>query len=404
MKLGLLGKLGRSIPMLTEALPMLASLPAGFMFNDAKDYPIRTGSSWDDEKEDILERANYLCERIIKNDPEELMQEAPKMIGREYQGEWAIYCCSMLSHALVNISILYPEKKDKCPALIAKMIDLVNTPTIREYDTMQWKEDAIDTLATSRKSHMTYISILAWMITNYKFAGGDGRYDNLLHSLCEALNRRMLTSEYDMNLLSFPYKPIWLPDMLVSLVALRNYGKLYDGKYSDTVEKWLVNAKTKWIHKSTGLLAGQLPGQSRRVKGIVIRGSHSGLNASYLTMVDEDFARQQYEAMKKHLRHEASLMGKKAVGVKEYLRQNPEFKMAPGDAGLVIKGISAGGTAFALGAATYFGDWEFRSQMLRTAEVAGGTVKEDRKRHYRLSEMFLVGEATALAMRTNVKR
>jgi len=404
MKLNILRRLGKSLPMIGEALPMLAQLPAGFLFNDAEDYPIRMEPSWEVEKEDILERANYLCERIIKKDPEELMQEAPKMIGREYQGEWAIYCCSMLTHALVNISILYPEKKAKCPELISRMIDLVNTPTIREYDTMQWKEDAIETLATSNKSHMTYISILAWMITNYKFVGGDGRYDSLLHSLCEALNRRMLASHYDMNLLSFPNKPIWLPDMLVSLVSLSNYGKLYNGKYGDTVSKWLANAKTKWIHKSTGLLAGQLPGQSRRVKGMVIRGSHSGLNTSYLTMVDEEFARQQYEAMKKSLRLEANFMGKKACGVKEYLRQSPEFKMAPGDAGLVIKGISAGGTAFALGAATYFGDWEFRSQMLRTAEIAGGTIKEDRKRHYRLSDMFLVGEATALAMRTNVRR
>lgn len=403
MKKGLLQLLGKGIPAIGEALPFLAKLPAGFIFNDAKDYPIRTQSSWDEEKEDILERANYLCERIIKDNPEALMQEAPKMIGREYQGEWAIYCCSMLTHALVNISILYPETKEKCPALIAKMIDLVNTPTIREYDTMEWKEDAMETLSGS-KHHMTYLSILAWMITNYKFVCDDTRYDDILHSICEALNRRMLESKYDMNLLSFPGKPIWMPDMLVTIVALTNYGKLYSGKYSDTLEKWLTNARTKWIHKGTGLLSGQLPGQSRKMRGMVVRGSHSGLIASYLTMVDDDLARQQYEAMKKVLRHEVMFMGKKVCGIKEYLRQSPGFKMMPGDAGLIVKGISAGGTAFALGALTYFEDWEFRSQLLRTAEIAGGTIKEKRKRHYRIAEMFLVGEATALAMRTNVKR
>lgn len=41
---------------------------------------------------------------------------------------------------------------------------------------------------------------------------------------------------------------------------------------------------------------------------------------------------------------------------------------------------------------------------LRTAELAGGTIKEKGKRHYTIADMFLVGEATALAMRTNVKR
>ena len=360
------------------------------------------GIDWEAEREDILERANWLCKKIIVA-PEALMNEAPSMIGREFQGEWAIYCCSMLTHALANISFLYPDKGGKCPELIAKMIDIVNTPTIREYDTMQWKEDAMQTL-DGPKHHMTYLSILAWMITNYKMAGGDNQYDSLLHKLCETLNRRMQESPYDLNLLSFPHKPIWLPDMLVTLVALKNHCRLYEGKYSDTVNRWVTNAKSKWIHRATGLLAGQLPGQGRRVRGMVMRGSHTALNCSYLSLVDEDFAREQYKLMCKVLRADETIMGKKICGVKEYLRQSPQFKMMPGDAGLVVKGISAGGTAFAIGAATYFGDWEFRYKMLRTAELAGGTKKEKGMRHYKISTMFMVGEATALAMRTNVSR
>jgi hypothetical protein len=42
--------------------------------------------------------------------------------------------------------------------------------------------------------------------------------------------------------------------------------------------------------------------------------------------------------------------------------------------------------------------------MLRTAEIAGGTKKQKGMRHYNIAELFLVGEATVLAMRTNVKR
>lgn len=357
---------------------------------------------WEQERDDILERANWLCKKIITS-PETLIDEAPSMIGREYQGEWAIYCCSMLTHALTNISYLYPDKKAKCPELIAKMIEMVNTPAMREYDTLQWKEDAMESL-DSPKHHMTYTSILAWMISNYKMAGGDERYDELFHKLCAALNRHMKESRYDLNLLSFPNKPIWLPDMLVTIVALSNYGRLYNGKYNDTLNIWLDNAKSKWIHKDSGLLAGQLPGQSRRVKVMVIRGSHSALNCSYLTMVDEDFAREQYRQMCKVLRKEVSIMGKTICGVKEYLHKSYDFKVMPGDAGLVFKGISAGGTAFAIGAATYFGDWEFRYQILRTAELVGGTEKMKRMRHYKMANMFLVGEATMLAMRTNIKR
>lgn len=391
------------IKLICNGLGLLASLPGALIAGPSKSVAARPdGAAWEDEREEILERANWLCKEII-TDPESLMQKAPAVIGREYQGEWAIYCCSMLTHALSNISVLYPDKREKCPDLIARLIDIVNTPTIREYDTKQWKEDAMATL-DGPNSHMTYLSILAWMISNYKMCGGDGRYDEIFHRLCATLNRRMLESPYDLNLLSFPRKPVWLPDMMVTLVALRNYGRLYGGMYDETVNKWLANAKTKWLHAGTGLLAGQLPGQGRLRKGMVIRGSHSALVCSYMALVDEEFARDQYEKMCKHLRKQTSFMGRTVCGVREYIKKDPEFKAMPGDAGLVVKGISAGGTAFALGAATYLGDWEFRYQMLSTAEIAGGTKKEKGMRHYKLSEMFMVGEATALAMRTQIRR
>lgn len=59
---------------------------------------------------------------------------------------------------------------------------------------------------------------------------------------------------------------------------------------------------------------------------------------------------------------------------------------------------------FAIGAATYFNDWDFRYKMLRTAEVVSRTKKEKDMRHYKIAEMFLVGEATVLAMRTNINK
>ena len=352
---------------------MMAILPLNLLSGNAQgDYPIRTFAAWDEEKDDILERANWLCKQVIK-EPAQLIADTPSMIGEEYQGEWAIYSCSMLAHALANISVLYPDKATQCPGLIAKLIDIVNTPEMRKYDTMQWKEDAMQTLQSDKCGHMTYLSILSWMITNYKMAGGDVRFDSLLDACCETLNRRMHLSQYDLNLLSFPRKPIWLPDMLVTIVALKNYSRLYNGKYEDTVEAWLMNAKTKWIHKRTGLLAGTLPGASYRQKGIQIRGSHTALNCSYLTLIDSEFASQQYELMKKVFGHETSMLGTKVVGLKEYQNKLPDFSVKPGDAGLIIKGLSAGAMAFAPGAPTYFGDWEFRNQLLRTAEVASGT-------------------------------
>jgi len=384
-------------------LPWIASLAKTLVAGSEKEVAASPfHSTWEEEREDILERANWLYKKVVVP-PEQLTEEAPAIIGEEYQGEWAIYSCSMFAHALANISVIYPETKEKCPEIIAKLIDIVNTPAIRQYDTVQWKEDALQSLS-GNKSHMTYLSILSWMITNYKFVGGDNRYNTLLDQCCEALNRRMLMSKYDMNLLSFPNKQIWLPDMFVSIVALHNYGRLYNGKYADTLEKWMQNARTKWIHRSTGLLAGTLPGQSRYQRGISMSGACTALNCSYLSLVDEVFAKDQHEKMKKAFLHQTTVHNLEVTGIKEYLRKLPKLQPSFGTAGFIFHGLSAGGTAFALGSATFHEDWELRYQLLRTAEIGGCTIKEEGMRHYRLGEVALAGEAIALAMRTQIRR
>lgn len=396
------------------AMKWMASMPFNLKAGSEDNLCMsREHSTWEEERDDILERANWLVKKIVTT-PEQLINEAPAAIGREFQCEWAIYCCSMLAHALANIAHIYPDKAAPVPDLIAKLVEIVNTPEIREYDTRQWHEDAMETLdgpkrGTKEKTHMTYLSILAWVITNYKMVDGDDRYDALLHKICSALVRRMHQSPFDLNLLSFPRKCIWLPDMFVTIVALHNYSRLYTGSTpandaAEAVQAWLQNAKTKWTHKGTGLLAGMLPGENKRVRGMIMRGSCIGLNCSYLSMVDPDFARLQLDQMKRHFLHEATLFGVTVKGIKEYQRKLPEFGMSGGDAGLIIKGISAGGTAFGLGVCTLLEDWDLRYEFLRTAEIGGCTVKEDRTRHYRLGEFALVGEATALAMRTNIRR
>ena len=64
--------------------------------------------SFETEREDILQRRDWLLSKVLV-DPADLLSEMPSGIGGQFQGEWAMYSCSMLSAALVNISILYPE-------------------------------------------------------------------------------------------------------------------------------------------------------------------------------------------------------------------------------------------------------------------------------------------------------
>jgi hypothetical protein len=84
---------------------------------------------------------------------------------------------------------------------------------------------------------MTYLSILAWMISNYKMAGGENRYDSLFHKLCETLVRRMHESKYDFNLLSFPRKQIWLPEGVTHAVSYDVYPEEYTQRVKAFLEK-----------------------------------------------------------------------------------------------------------------------------------------------------------------------
>ena len=106
----------------------------------------------------------------------------PSIVGAQFQGEWALYSCSMLSAALANISTTYPDTREENLRSMEQLIEIVLSPELRRYDAMRWGEDPLESLYGD-KSHVSYLSHLAWMICGYKRVGGDGRYDELLASL-----------------------------------------------------------------------------------------------------------------------------------------------------------------------------------------------------------------------------
>lgn len=61
----------------------------------------------------------------------------------------------------------------KCFANLGTMKDALKT--------LPWLMKLQSNLVLGNKGHMTYLSILAWMISNYRLAGGDNRYDALFH-------------------------------------------------------------------------------------------------------------------------------------------------------------------------------------------------------------------------------
>ena len=348
--------------------------------------------SFDKEKNDLLQRKNWLVNKIAV-EPRQLLNEMPHGIGLQFQGEWALYSCSMLTEALSNMAELYPETKGDAVATIDSLIQIVKSPELRLYDKMRWGEDPLESLG-GNESHVSYLSHVAWMIGNYKRIGGGNKYDKVYDSLCETMNRRIVVSPL-YNLQTYPNEPVYIPDMLVAIVALSDYSKLNDGRYSETVNSWIQRAKAEWIDEPTGLLVSFL--DDGGMTDAPVKGSYSALNCYYLTKIDREFARDQYENFKSKFCQSFPLSG-----IKEYHNHSCWLGMDI-DAGPIILNLSPSGTAFAIGSATYFGDKAIRNKLLRTAEIAGHTVKWNDNRHYLLANVALVGEAITMAMRTNYK-
>ena len=349
--------------------------------------------SFDTERKEIIHRANYLMSKVATS-PQKLLDEMPSGIGEQFQGEWALYTCSMTCAALANIAILYPQNKELSIKFIGQIIDIAMSEEIREYDRLRWREDPMDGIY-GNLSHISYYSRLAWMISRYKQIGGDGKYDDLYHSLCKAMNRRIRQSK-SLNLPTYPGEYIYIPDMLVAIVALANYSSQYEGKYSTTVDMWVKRAKKEWIDKETGLVASFLEAYNDSVQIVLpVKGSYSALNCYYLSLVDSEFAQEQYELLKKRFKQDFPVTG---------IKENHDKTCLIGmdiDAGPIIMNLSPSGTAFGIGCATSLGDIEFRNKLLKTAEIAGSTVFWFGESHYLLANVALVGEAIALAMRTS---
>ena len=347
--------------------------------------------SFDTEKREILRRRNYLADRLITT-PSELLVRMPGAIGKQFQGEWALYSCSMFTAALVNIARLYPEEKEESIRLINEIIQIALSQEIRRYDAERWGEDPLESLSGER-SHISYLSHLAWMIGGFRAIGGGPQYDDLYDELCEAMNRRILQSPI-LNLPTYPGEFIYVPDMLVAIVALSDYAHQHNGKYATTVKRWEMNMREEYLAPTTGLIPSFISSVST-VDTLPIKGSYTALSCYYLTLVDPVMAREQYDSLIKHF-----LKGRPITGIKEFAEKAPLLAFDI-DAGPIICGLSPTGTAFATGSATFFQDTTLRRSILKTAEQAGTTVTFADKTHYALADIALVGEAIMLAMRTN---
>ncbi len=194
-------------------------------------------------------------------------------------------------------------------------------------------------------------------------------------------NRPTLVAE------SYPNE-CWTFDHAVALAAVALADRLDGADHSGLRDRWVAMAKTNLTHHETGLLVSSFTRTREPLDGP--EGSSIWLIAHCLQVLDEPFARDQYERARKEL-------GRTILGF-SYAREWPVSWRgeADVDSGPIIPGlnISPGSSGLAFVGATAFGDTDFTASLAATLDFAAMPSRTDGRLRYCASNQ--VGDALML--------
>jgi len=163
---------------------------------------------------------------------------------------------------------------------------------------------------------------------------------------------------------SYPHE-CWLFCNTVALAAIRLMDHLDGTDHSEFLSRWVATAKEKLVHQETGILISSFTPEGNALDGP--EGSSIWMACHCLSIVDEEFARDQYRRARKEL-------GRTLLGF-GYAREWPVSWESPGDvdSGPVVPliGASPGASGLAFLGASTFEDRQFLGSLLASLELAG---------------------------------
>jgi hypothetical protein len=180
----------------------------------------------------------------------------------------------------------------------------------------------------------------------------------------------------------------WLFDHAVALAAIR-LGDWLDGTdHSQFIQQWIASAKGNLMHRESGLLVSSFTTDGTHLDGP--EGSSIWMAVHCLRLVDEAFARDQYQRARKELGREFCGFG--------WSREWPKSFKGPSDidSGMVIPvlEISAGGSGMAFIGASSFGDTDYLTKLHTTLDFAAFPQRRQGRLQYCASNQ--VGDAALL--------
>jgi hypothetical protein len=312
-------------------------------------------------------------------------QEIRRM--RASNAEWDFMGRSFLVWSLANMGLREPASKPVYLEVIDQIID--ETLRIEEQEGIYFflMPYAKARPFVRQPAHSLFLDgEIALMLAARRILQEKEEYQSLLSERVKAITGR-LESSSNLVLESYPDE-CWMFDHAVALAAIRAADALDGTDHSALLARWLSMAKSKLLHRESGLLLTSFTTDLQPLDGP--EGSTIWMVAHCLQLLDEEFARDQYRRARKEL-------GETTLGF-SYAREWPASWDGPADidSGPIIPGfnISAGASGMAFIGATAFGDDRFTSSLAATLDFAGFPSRSQGRLKYCASNQ--VGDAALL--------
>jgi hypothetical protein len=303
--------------------------------------------------------ANYQLE--IWSQPQLLKDELAKM--RTANAEWDFMGRSFFAWSLANIALREPDLRSAALRTIDTIVDetlALERDKGMYFFLMPYARDRPFVQTPPRSQFVD--SEIALMMAMRCVVEDQPEYRTALRERVRIMVERMEASP-TLSAESYPDE-CWTFCNSVSLAAIRLSDWLDGTDHSDLFRRWIETAKAKLIDPGSGLLISAYGLDGRRQYGP--EGSSIWLVSHCLSLIDEPFARQQYELAR--ARMTGSMLG---FGYAREWPRGMDDRMDV-DSGLVVPviGASIASSGLAFVAAGEFGDRKFARDLASSLRFA----------------------------------
>ncbi len=336
--------------------------------------------------QDIILRRNFLI-KTLSGGPSSADFFQPTDI--QYAGEWTMGTYAMATYALTNIAMAKPDTAQDSSQAIAQWINYCLDDKIAAFDEVAWGCKPLDDdVLNGNRGHIGYYGHLNLMLGCYALLNNDGKFEQLHNNLSDAIARRMAKHPHR-HIETYPFET-YPPDNTVAAASLRIADMTLGTDYKGLVDEWVEQTKRiEW--QPYGLIVFQID-SFQGVPLQTCRGSNIAWNSFFLPLVDEEYAKVQFERFNRR-------MLRRFIGFaafKEYPRGGL-FRMDC-DTGPVVFGLGGTATGLAVAGARWSKDKDMLTLLLRSVELLGLKVTKADQRCYLSAPP--VADAIMLAMKT----